>query len=93
MAAFCRVSNWRFAWFGIVASLTRFQLPQRNLDDQSDNADGAYGQRGAKWCHHLQIMQLVIGNQREDCQTDRAGDKEPDDLAAMAGGAACRALT
>lgn len=93
MAAFCRVSSWRFAWFGIVASPARFQLPQHNLDDQPGKAEGAYGQRGAKRCYHLQIMQLVIGNQRKDCQPDRAGDKEPDDLAAVAGCAARRALT
>lgn len=93
MAAFCLPSSWRFALFGIVASLARLQLPQNNLDDQSGKAQGTYGQRRPDGCHHLQIMQLVIGQQREDCQSNGAGDKEPYNLTAMAGRAARRALT
>ena len=93
MAAFCLVSSWRFALFGIVARQAHLQLPQNNLDDQSGDADGTYGQRRPDGCHHLQIMQLVIGQQREDCQSNGAGDKEPYNLTAMAGRAARRALT
>ena len=92
MAAFCRASSWRFALSGIGIDLTRLKLPQDDLDCQAADADRPYGESRAHRCYRLQVMQLVIGNEREYRQPDRGNDEKADDLAAMTGCSAFRCL-
>ena len=92
MAAFCLASSWRFALSGIGIDLTRLKLPQDDLDCQAADADRPYGESRAHRCYRLQVMQLVIGNEREYRQPDRGNDEKADDLAAMTGCSAFRCL-
>ena len=92
MAAFCLVSSWRFVLSGIGIDLTGFKLPKENLDCQAADADRPYGESRAHRCYRLQVMQLVIGNEREYRQPDRGNDEKADDLAAMTGCSAFRCL-
>ena len=92
MAAFCLASSWRFALSGIGIDLTRLKLPQDDLDCQAADADRPYGESRAHRCYRLQVMQLVIGNEREHRQPDRGNDEKADDLAAMTGCSAFRCL-
>ena len=92
MAAFYLVSSWRFVLSGIGIDLTGFKLPQDDLDCQAADADCPYGESRAHRRYRLQVMQLVIGNEREYREPDRGNDKKADDLAAMTGCSAFRGL-
>ena len=92
MVGFSRRSSWLFALFGAATSAPSVQLPENDLHQQPGNANGPDGQRGAHGRDRLQIMQLVIRNQRKNGKPDSRDDKKPDDLTAMTGGAALRRL-
>ena len=85
MAVFSLLSSWRFGLFGIAIDALSVEAPEHDLYQKPDNPDGPDGQGSTHWRHRLQIMKLVIGNHRENRQTNRCNHKEADDLTAMTG--------